>query len=143
MRLIEIIKPRPAKKTGSRHQQENGSFWQMLDGRTICDMFKHWGATEVYVVPRGQEGGRCVLGCYAIKFPDGWAYAHHSDQSCYASRERYDAPNGRTAWLAIELNSTRESLRYAREKLAKAEAEADAMMSEYCAELAKAMKGAL
>ncbi len=83
--------------------EDNGSRWASLHGETATNKFNYWGATQIYIVPPQNRGGRSG-DIYMILLEDGWHYAT-GDMSCaYCAADSYQQPTAEAAWASHELH---------------------------------------
>lgn len=73
------------------------SLWRMLNGISAHDVFKLWGAEEVYFANNSGSPGYKT---YFLRVGSNWFYAHTDGTSCYvAAARKFDGPTGAIAVL--------------------------------------------
>ncbi len=91
--------------------KDDGSRWRMLSGSPPEQIFKSWGAMEIYPVPNSTAPLRSG-GVFMLRMEDGWHYAHvDGNTSCWCAKETLgELPDGNCAWLAHELRNAKSAV---------------------------------
>lgn len=90
---------------------DDGSRWAMPGGRDDHEVFKHWGAVEIYQVVKHNVACSRV---YMLKMSDGfWRQATKDLSPGYSlacGRTTVEAPDGQTAHMILRLGGLKRNL---------------------------------